>query len=810
MNYLHEPASKEEILGLQQKLNSSYPKERKEAVKKVISLMRFGENVKFLFSDMLRSVKTDDFELKKLVYLYLVNYSTQEPEQAIMAVNTFIQDSEDGNPLIRALAVRNMCLIKLESIAENMIFPLKQRLKDSDDYVRKTAVFGAVKLYECIPASVENSGILDDLLSLLNDVNPMVVANTTAALFEINGIKGSPVFELTKDTISSVLNALVSSTEWCQVILLDSLSKYVPVSHDDAAFLIDRLVPLLKNSNPSVVVGAFRCIYLFIKYDKRKHSELFNQIIPPFITLVAASEYEIQYVVLKTLNLFIQKYPRSLTREIRVFFCKYNDPSYIKMEKLDIIVTICSIQNVQLVLDELDEYCKSVDIAFVKKSVRCIGQIAMKIEVASVRCVDILVNLVSGKAEYALEESIIVVSDILRRFPGQFESVIATVCANISNIKDAQAKASAIWILGEYCRIIVDVDTLLDPFIDSFHDEQPEVQLQILTAFVKLFIEKPDGPRDQIQCILNEATKPHTNPDVRNRAYIYWRLLSADGDISSTVIRFDKNTASDSSVKFTDAVLEELLCNTGTVSGVLHVVPSDFVRRKKFEKDNLNEDFSGERKWTPLQLYKDDNIIDVFVDFEPNTLFLKITNKTSSNLSDFALALNKNIIGMTVAGTPMLPQTVSPLETFECLVPIMFSNDMRGSYDKLACDIAIRTSVGTVFGGFYIPAIVSTMPDGRTDQVAFRSMWTSLNHSGEINIENITLPSDDVLADRNVFLVGRRENKSYFSLNLQSSVKFVLIVTEETNNVLVSYKCSDERYDVYFRSIIHQLLSVHY
>ena len=106
---------------------------------------------------MLRCVHTNNIQMKKLIYHYLVTYSSQEPEQSIMAVNTFIHDSEDPNPIIRALAVRTMCRIKLESVAEYMIIPLKKCLKDTDPYVRKTAAIAVAKLYDVVPESVENS-----------------------------------------------------------------------------------------------------------------------------------------------------------------------------------------------------------------------------------------------------------------------------------------------------------------------------------------------------------------------------------------------------------------------------------------------------------------------------------------------------------------------------------------------------------------------------------------------------------------------------------------------------------------------------
>jgi vesicle coat complex subunit len=64
--------------------------------------------VQGLFPDIVKMMQTDNLELKKLTYLYVMNYAKAQPEQAILAVNTFVKDCQDPNPLIRALAVRTM------------------------------------------------------------------------------------------------------------------------------------------------------------------------------------------------------------------------------------------------------------------------------------------------------------------------------------------------------------------------------------------------------------------------------------------------------------------------------------------------------------------------------------------------------------------------------------------------------------------------------------------------------------------------------------------------------------------------------
>lgn len=59
-----------------------------------------------------------------------------------------------------------------------------------------------------------------------------------------------------------------------------------------------------------------------------------------------------------------------------------------------------------------------------------------------------------------------------------------------------------------------------------------QTQLQILTAAVKLFLKKPAGNQPLVQKVLQAATAENDNPDIRDRAYVYWRLLSGDLDIA--------------------------------------------------------------------------------------------------------------------------------------------------------------------------------------------------------------------------------------------------------------------------------------
>jgi vesicle coat complex subunit len=74
---------------LKEDLNSLREDKKKEAVKKVIAAMTVGKDVSQVFTDVLNCMQTDNLELKKLVYLYVMNYAKTQPDRAILAVNTF-------------------------------------------------------------------------------------------------------------------------------------------------------------------------------------------------------------------------------------------------------------------------------------------------------------------------------------------------------------------------------------------------------------------------------------------------------------------------------------------------------------------------------------------------------------------------------------------------------------------------------------------------------------------------------------------------------------------------------------------------
>lgn len=118
--------------------------------------------------------------------------------------------------------------------------------------------------------------------------------------------------------------------------------------------------------------------------------------------------------------------------------------------------------------------------------------------------------------------------DIFRKYPHSYESIIPSLSESIDSLDEPESKAALIWIIGEYAELLDDAQILLSNYLASFKEESPQVQLQLLTAVVKLFLKKPSKAQETVQSVLQTASQLMENPDLRDRAYIYWRLLSTN------------------------------------------------------------------------------------------------------------------------------------------------------------------------------------------------------------------------------------------------------------------------------------------
>lgn len=695
-------------------------------------------------------------------------------------------------------------------------------MQDPDPYVLKTAAICVAKLYDINAQLVEEQGFLDQLRELVSDSNPMVVANAVAALSEIDEVASQPVFTITKQNLQKLLAALEECTEWGQVFILNALAKYQPKDGKEAENIANRVTPRLQHANSAVVLAAVKVLMQVMELirDDALVLQLCQKMSPPLVTLLS-KEPEIQYVSLRNINLIIQKQPQVLQNEMKVFFCKYNDPIYVKMEKLEIMIMLVNEKNIDQVLLEFKEYAQEVDVEFVRKSVRAIGRCAIKLDKAPEKCVHVLLDLIKTKVNYVVQEAVIVIKDIFRRYPNRYESVISSLCENLDSLDEPEAKASMIWIVGEYAERIDNADELLQSFLESFKDESPQVQLQLLTAVVKLFLKRPKVAQNMVQETLNMATQESDNPDLRDRGYLYWRLLSTDPEAAKQVVLAQKPLISEHTERIDPSVLKELISNISTLASVYHKPPETFVPKLKGVKrngsrrtvdDEYDEDGEGSnggvtssgdllgmdmgsspapsggdlmtgfgqpnpapqaqsnQKPTPkvqvLQATPQTAGLEVRAGFVRRNaqMYLDVTlvNQGQAPLNQFLVQVKPNIFRITPVGRAIEVPQLNPGQSADALLAL--STDGPAPQDNAISNIvafAVKHSAATVYFNVALPAYALFVEEGAPDKKAYLDTWKSIATERFCDISGLFSGNVDAIQARlqayNVSFVARRK-----------------------------------------------------
>ena len=170
-----------------------------------------------------------------------------------------------------------------------------------------------------------------------------MVSNAVAALSICSELKGEPLLKLTESLVQKLLTAMNDCNEWGVVYILETLSGYIPRNPNEAEGIMERVSSKLAHTNSAVALSAIRLILRYMDYLSHPESirAYNNKISAPLITMISR-ESEISYLVLKTINLVLQKRPLLLPKELKIFFVNYHDPLYVKLEKLEVLAKIAS------------------------------------------------------------------------------------------------------------------------------------------------------------------------------------------------------------------------------------------------------------------------------------------------------------------------------------------------------------------------------------------------------------------------------------------------------------------------------------
>lgn len=565
---------------LEQAFKKSKPVVRvKVVLKKVLAnIILNNHEVTNLMKDIIPLMKIDDLEVRKLCCEYISTYATTNPD-AEDAIPFFSRFHSDPNPFLRVLSLKTMVSINRKEFLNLSITSCKRLFSDKDPDVRKSAAYAAGQIYQHDPARAEREGLIELLNQSLYDENSSVISSALASLGTVIENSKTLNLKIDKNHALTLIKLLRATNEWQQTYILNALMSYTPQNEDEALNLIEAVLPSLQHENSSVVMNAIKVVIYYCNYAR--NPELRLPVLPKRLgtSLVSllSKPAETQFLVLRNVILLLLGRKEFVHFDVEMFYCRFDDPIYVKDTKLEIIYLLANESNVGLVLRELEEYATEVDVSMARKAIRAFGNLAVKLENAAEQCVEVICDLVSNGISYIVQESAIVIKNILRKYPGQFEFAISELIKHYKLIDEPDAKTAFVWILGQYCQNIKESKSILEDFITSFKDDPLDVQYATLTAVAKYYLKFPEQGESVILRVLKWATEEVDNPDIRDRGYIYWRLLFSEhasgpnGEFqlnTKKIILNDNPVITSENDNINPVILEELELNIGTLASI--------------------------------------------------------------------------------------------------------------------------------------------------------------------------------------------------------------------------------------------------
>ena len=282
-------------------------------------------------------------------------------------------------------------------------------------------------------------------------------------------------------------------------------------------------------------------------------------------------------------------YPSVLGENYSDYICSYNDPFYIRLEKMEIMYRMTNEKNAKAVMNEFFEYHKELNADFVKISIDYIAKICLRVNMETPHGIDLFIKILENLAEKTgadyLDSICIASVKIMRVFPKVKggTQIVKLIAERFKDLFSTEAKSSFIWLLGEYCKRIENAGPILEHFTKSYFSQPADVQLRILSTGIKMYLYQIEPIDSVMSDLIQSISDKSTNPDLRDRGYIYWRLLYKDDEKAKEII-FNEPQAVEVDVKFTKEQIQEareMLKKGGRISGILNMQPEELFKGKE-------------------------------------------------------------------------------------------------------------------------------------------------------------------------------------------------------------------------------------
>lgn len=434
-----------------------------DAMKKAISLLLNGETLPQLFITIVRYVlPSEDHTVQKLLLLYLEIIEKTDakgrvlPEMILICQN-LRNNLQHPNEYIRGVTLRFLCRLNEAEIIEPLIPSVLQNLEHRHPYIRRNAILAMMSIYKLPQGEqilVDAPEMIEQLLSTEQD--PSAKRNAFLMLFTC----------AQERAVNYLLTNVDKVSEWgelLQMIVLDLIRKVCRTNRGEKGRYIKIIISLLNVPSTAVV---YECAGTLVSLSYaptaiRAAANTYCQL------LLSQSDNNVKLIVLDRLNELKSSHREVMADMFMDILRALSSPNLdVRRKTLDIVLELVTNRNInEVVLTLKKEVVKTQNGELEKNGeyrqmlIQAIHSCAVKFPEVASTVVHLLMDFLGDSNVASATDVIVFVREIIETNPKLRVSIITRLLDTFYQIRASRVCACALWIVGEYCLSLSEVES---------------------------------------------------------------------------------------------------------------------------------------------------------------------------------------------------------------------------------------------------------------------------------------------------------------------------------------------------------------
>lgn len=434
-----------------------------DALKKAIMLLLNGETIPQLFITIIRYVlPSEDHTVQKLLLLYLEIIDKTDsrgkvlPEMILICQN-LRNNLQHPNEYIRGVTLRFLCRLNESEIIEPLIPSILSNLEHRHPFVRRNAVLAVMSVYK-LPQGEQLLDSAPEIIEkfLSTEQDPSSKRNAFLMLF-------SCAQDRAINYLFSNIDRITDWGEQLQMVVLELIKKVCRTNKAEKGKYIKIIISLLNVPSTAVI---YECAGTLVSLSSaptaiKAAASTYCQL------LLSQSDNNVKLIVLDRLNEL-----KSSNRDIMVDMVMdvlraLSTPNLdIRKKTIDIALELITPRNIDEVVMMLKKEVVKTQSGEHEKNgeyrqmlVQAIHTCAIKFPEVASTVVHLLMDFLGDTNVASAMDVVVFVREIIETNPKLRISIITRLLDTFYQIRAARVCSCALWIIGEYCLSLSEVES---------------------------------------------------------------------------------------------------------------------------------------------------------------------------------------------------------------------------------------------------------------------------------------------------------------------------------------------------------------